>query len=110
MSRAAERLYAAILATVTDGVPRRDEWRYDKGRATDHVLVRSLAILVALAQTPDGLTIAELIEHTGHSRSSVYRDLGALRRVGIPLESVGPAGDVVRWKIAEQATPGRRRR
>lgn len=96
-TRAALRLYRAIAAARREGPQARGEGQ----RSNDHIVVRCLSILAALAHEPGGLLIAELLEHCGTSRSTLYRDLVVLREVGLPIESVQEVpGGPARWRIA----------
>lgn len=93
---AALRLHRAIATARPTGPTKRGEGE----RSNDHLVIRCLVILAAIAATPHGLGVKELIERTGVSRSTLYRDLAILRSVGLPLVSVEEErGGPVRWKI-----------
>jgi len=57
-------------------------------------LVRMWALVDALRTTRRGLTVGQLIERTGGSRASIYRDLEVLRSVGVPIDKVPISGEM----------------
>lgn len=67
----------------------RDAWleRTRRSRPGDHVVSRCLAIVAALAETADGMRSVELAEQLGVSRPTVDRDIAALRRAGVRIET-----------------------
>ena len=86
-SRADRRIVAAVRGAA-------DRWArdayLDKARATrpgDHVVSRCLALVAALAETADGMRSVEIAEQLGVSRPTVDRDLEALRRAGVRIET-----------------------
>ena len=48
-------------------------------------VVRQWELVFALSQRRRGLSIAQLMEATGASRATVYRDLETLREAGAPI-------------------------
>lgn len=56
-------------------------------RPGDHVVSRCLALVAALAETADGMRSVELAEQLGVSRPTVDRDIAALRRAGVRIET-----------------------
>ena len=78
-----------------------DAWRRTRaggGRGNTHVVARCLALVALLGEYPDGLHPFELVEELGVSRSTLYRDLEALRIAGVLLEQVED-GAVVYWRL-----------
>jgi predicted DNA-binding transcriptional regulator YafY len=57
-------------------------------------LTRLLAMVEALRVARRGLTAAQLLERTGGSRASTYRDLNILREVGLPIDKLPVAGEM----------------
>lgn len=58
------------------------------------MLVRQLETLRALSSRKRGLTVASLVERTGASRATVYRDLELLQEAGLPIASERINGEV----------------
>ena len=65
-------------------------------------LTRLWTIVEALRAARRGLTATQLIDRTGGSRASIYRDLGALRAAGVPIDKVPSAGEM-RHVLATEA-------
>jgi predicted DNA-binding transcriptional regulator YafY len=72
-------------------------------------LTRLLSMVEALRVARRGLTVAQLIERTGGSRASAYRDLNILREVGLPIDKLPIAGEMrhvlATDSSAQQVTP-----
>jgi predicted DNA-binding transcriptional regulator YafY len=56
-------------------------------KGSHRLLVRQWALVHELSNHHYGLTIRQLIERTGKSKQTVYRDLATLRDAGVPLAS-----------------------
>lgn len=79
----------------------RTKSREPGGRANDHVLRRSIAMIAVLAEREDGLTLAEICDEMGVSRATVYRDLDALHRAGVSIENISPEGHAAHWRLGQ---------
>lgn len=75
-----------------------DRERYS--HRADYCLARALTAVAVLGAHPEGLRVVELAAELGVSRATAYRDVGVLRRAGVPLERVCVEGDVARWRLA----------
>jgi proteasome accessory factor B len=71
--------------------------RKGRGRQLDRILRLIRKFTYARA----GSTLAELMEETGVSRRTVYRDLGMLRRAGFHFEGGGGDEARRRWRFTE---------
>ena len=49
------------------------------------MLTRQWRLLLAIQGSKAGIRVARLVEETGLSRPTVYRDLKALERAGVPF-------------------------
>lgn len=87
LSRPDRRIVAAVRGAA--GRWYRDAWleRTRRARPGDHVVSRCLALVAALAETADGLRSVEIAEQLGVSRPTIDRDLAALRRAGVQIET-----------------------
>jgi predicted DNA-binding transcriptional regulator YafY len=71
-------------------------------RSEDTQIVRTLALLLALARSPRGVLLRQFAEQRGYPLAAVYRDRDALRRAGVPVD--GPV-DGARYVLAEAWLP-----
>ncbi len=68
-------------------------------------LTRLLTMVEALRSARRGLTAAQLIERTGGSRASTYRDLNILRAVGLPIDKRPVAGEMRHVLAPDSSAP-----
>lgn len=64
------------------------------GAARGKSLTRLWAVVEALRAARRGLTITQLVERTGGSRASIYRDLSVLRDAGVPIDKASISGEM----------------
>jgi DNA-binding transcriptional ArsR family regulator len=99
LSRPDRRIVAAVRGAAERW--ERDAWLTDvrASRPGDHIVSRCLALVAALAETADGMRSVEIAEQLGVSRATVDRDLEALRRAGVLIETEMAVEDGVamRW-------------
>ena len=69
-----------------------------------NALIRQWSVIEQLSRSQRGLTIDHLRTHTGASRSTVYRDIGALLEAGVPIESHTVSGEA-RYRLWSKALP-----
>lgn len=66
------------------------------------VLVRQWELVLALAAKHYGLTVRQLLERTGTSKQTLYRDLETLRDAGVPLVA-GTSNGEARYRLLHGA-------
>jgi predicted DNA-binding transcriptional regulator YafY len=71
-------------------------------KASRRMLLRQWRLVLALSESRMGLTIPELGDRTGCSRSTVYRDLSLLAEAGAPIAS-HVVGGVARQRLLRPA-------
>lgn len=71
----------------------------ERGEGSGRSLTRLWTIVEALRSARRGLTASQLIERSGGSKASVYRDLGVLRDAGVPIDK-RPVGGEMRYLLA----------
>jgi predicted DNA-binding transcriptional regulator YafY len=69
---------------------------------SQRILLRQWELIRAIAAVRHGLTLAQLLEKTGLSRATVYRDLAFLREVGVPIATRQHDGEP-RYRLLNQS-------
>lgn len=100
MSSRGTRRRIADTVLVVDDRWSSEERAEGHEQSADDFVARAFAAVAVLGNHPEGLRVVELAAELGVSRATAYRDVGVLRRAGVPLERVCVEGDVARWRLA----------
>jgi proteasome accessory factor B len=69
-----------------------------------NALARQWALIAYVRRFKHGVTVAQIVEHTGEPRSTTYRDINLLLDGGVPLDRRTVTGEV-RYSLAMEALP-----
>ena len=67
-------------------------------------LIRQWSLVEQLSRAQRGVSVDQMRSHAGASRSTLYRDLGALCEAGVPIESENVNGEA-RYRLCSKALP-----